>query len=150
MKAETIQTEIDASISRLSNAAIIDQKAEFLGNVYPLLKLLAQSQAKLEKNVNERLDLCEGAVAEMITGSDDRIHQRLAARIQTTVALGMQLCEYATKGASPENPPEPELMMLIQTFRDSAAVMIQMVDDVLVEEEDEEEEEPDGSDDAKD
>lgn len=155
MNAKTIATEIDAATSRLADAAVIDQKQEMIGNIYPLLKMLTQSQVKLEQDTEERIGLCEDAVAEMISGADDRIHDRLATRIQTTVAIAAQICEYATKDATTENPPPDELMLLIQTFRDSAAVMMQMVDEVLVDDDDEDglddenEEKPDGIDSEK-
>jgi hypothetical protein len=142
---KTLLSEIDNATRRLADQAIIDQKREMLDNIYPLLKLIIGGQSKLRRDFDERLGLCEDAVADMITGADDRIHERLATRIHITVDFGVQICECLVKRATEKHPLSPDEVLLMQTFRDSAAVMLQMVDDVFVSADEGDEEDDDGS-----
>lgn len=137
-------------MKRLADQVIVDPKAELLGNLYPLVRLALINQAKVEKDLLERLNLCEEAVAEIITNSEDRIHDRLAGRIQATVDIGMEICKEVASRATPESPLDPKLILLIGAYRDSSGVLLQMVEDVLVTEEDEDDEEADDGSDGDD
>jgi cytochrome P450 len=91
MDPKMIQTELDASMQRLTDAAVIDQKRELLGNLYPLLKLVVQSLASLKEDLYERVELAEDALAEVIAGSESRIQPRLAKRIHMALNIGQDL-----------------------------------------------------------
>ena len=81
--------EIDNQMRRLKDQAVVDYKKELLANNYPIIKMLAE----IVVQQNERLDLAEGAIAEALTHMDSQILPELAAALQMTLALGLQVCK---------------------------------------------------------
>lgn len=146
MNTKTLLSEIETATSRLRETAIVDYKQELAENIYPLLQLVVRNQQRSRKDIEERIALCEDTIAELMTGTEDRIHERLAGRIQATVELGLQAIALVATKATAEHPLEPDFLLAAQAYRDSAGVLMQMVEDVLVTDDDDdtddEEEEP--------
>ena len=136
--------EIDNQMRRLTTAAVVDYKKELLANNYPIMRMLAElvvvQSARIDE-VNARLDLAEGAIAEALTHMDSQILPELAAQIQMTLALGLQVGKLTTElkfWAEPKMPNMPdELRATIHAFEQAAkqvsdevgAVTLEAIDD---------------------
>lgn len=140
----TILAEIDSATTRLINAAVVDQKKEFVSNVYPLLKLLTESAGHRFADLFARMSLLEEVVTEFISGAESMILPELAARIQATFAIGLKLCDEAIAG---DGGVDPQLAILVEAFRASAKIAVQAVADVTAEEIEGDEDDDDEDDD---
>lgn len=135
METDVLVAEIDRARERLNAAPIIDQKLEFVNNVYPLLKLIVQSHGI-------RLDQAEGALGELIQGSESLIQPDDAVRIQGTLALGLELAAavLANADAIPDFPNVEKLTALARAYHEAAAITAQAVEEFTFYDEDEDDE----------
>lgn len=151
MNPQTILTEVDQSMARLTEAAVIDQKRELLGNLYPLLKLTVEAVRDTQKNLFERMELMEDTLAEVIAGSESRIQPRLAKRIHAALSIGNDIVAtlagmHADQEKFKDFALPDELLMLMNAYQSAMMTAAGMVNDVTVEviDEEDEEETPDG------
>ncbi len=150
MELETLLAEIDGATERLVNAAVVDQKKEFVSNVYPLLRLLTESAGHRFADLFSRMNLLEEVIGDFLTGSESMILPELAARIQATFAIGLKLCEEvdaAHRSAVRSDPEHPatdrsatQIAVLIEAYRASAQIAVTEVAEVTAEEIDEDDE----------
>jgi hypothetical protein len=162
MDPSELIVEIDRAAENLAQAPVVDQKREFVSNVYPLLRLMAETMGLRQHVLLERVDGIELAVAEYLTGQESMILPELATRIHVAIGLGMHLADAVenmfaatheqlraqSKETGVELPDEAyeipqDIATYIVAFRTSAAEVTQLVEDVTAETvEDEDEDEP--------
>lgn len=157
MDPSDLIAEIDSATERLVGAPVVDQKREFVSNVYPLLRLLAESAGGRINLLFERLDGVELAVAEYLTGQESMILPELASRIQVALGLGFHLADAiekmfaATHQAlvdSGQELPEgaldipPDIANLIVAVRQVGNEVSREIDDVTAESVDDDEPDP--------
>ena len=122
--------EIDNQIRRLKDQAVVDYKKELLANSYPIIKMLAE----IVVTQNERLDLAEGAIAEALTHMDSQILPEMAAAIQMTLALGLQVCKTVTElEVWGEHKMPEDLRATIHAYDQAAKQMSDDVSNVTLE-----------------
>ena len=130
--------EIERQQARVKKpATIIDLKKELADNVYPLLRLAIESMAALDGDLRERVTLAEGVIAEYLTSQESMVLPELAARIQGTFAIGMQLCDVAeglAENLDSEIPALKDLATLIGAYREAATTTQHLVEEVTLEE----------------
>jgi hypothetical protein len=146
MDPKLILTEVDASMTRLTQAAIVDQKKELLGNLYPLLKLTVQALNSQRAEMEERIVEVEDVLAEVIAGAESRIQPRLAKRIHMALSIGGDLvAKLAAMHADEEQfkgfQLPDEILMTMQAYQQAMITAAGMVGDVTIEVLDDEEEE---------
>jgi len=137
METETLIAEFDRARERLAAAPIIDQKLEFVNNIYPLLKLIVQSHGT-------RLDQTEGALGELIQGTESMIQPDDAARIQGTIALGIELATAVLARTDREvqaDGDEEKLIALARGYHEAATITAQIVEEFTIYEDDDEDDE---------
>jgi len=108
MDPAVIVGEVDACVRRLQNAPIVDPKKEFASNVYPLLRLMAETMGLRMASMSERLMLAENVIADYLTNEESMIRAELAEHLVTALALGQTLCTKVT--ALPDVPDEIKKM----------------------------------------
>jgi hypothetical protein len=123
---QVLLEEIDNQMRRLKDQAVVDYKKELLANNYPIVRMLAE----IVVTQNERLDVAEAAIAEALTHMDSQILPELAASIQMTLALGMQVGKAVSElEVWNETKMPEELRATIHAFEQAAK---QVSDDVSV------------------
>jgi hypothetical protein len=130
METEVLVSEIERAQQRLSDAPIIDQKKEFVDNVYPLLKLIVQSHGV-------RLDQAEGALGELIQGSESIITPELGDRIRGSLALGIELAT-AVLATTNAGHDDNKLVALARAYHEAATITTQVVEEYTMYDDDDE------------
>lgn len=159
MDPTDILSEIAAAAKRLKDGLIVDQKAEFLDNVYPLLKLITEMAGGRSNILLERVDGVELSIAEYLMGQESMILPELATTLHTALGLGIHLCDaidrmfaethaQIRKELGEAAPPEmfvipKEIAVLLVAYRQTATDAAAMVSDVTAESIDDEEGEGD-------
>jgi hypothetical protein len=122
--------EIDNQMRRLKDQGVVDYKKELLANNYPIIRMLTE----LLIEQRDRLEMAEGAIAEALTHMDSQILPELAAGIQMTLALGIQICQDVMKlEVWSEHKMPDELRATIQAFDRAAKQLSDDVSDVTLE-----------------
>jgi len=145
---ETLIHEIDAAITRLKDAAVIDQKKELTENIYPLLRMQTLTFTALISGVaeqcdvnliafGERLEEVDSAIAEYITAQESVILPDLASRIQAVFALADSFCDAVSTSDKWKGGGIPkQLASMIEMLRSEVFSARKAVDSVTIEEED--------------
>lgn len=130
--------EIDRASSAAKSAAIIDPKKEFVDNVYPLIRMVAEACGEVMIEHETRLGTAETAIAEMATMGDSIVLPELAHEIDVVLALGLQLCSAVEDGVDLE-----AVGKICPRYRGAVEALRAELDDVTVETDDDTEEESD-------
>jgi hypothetical protein len=136
MNPATLISEIAAATERLVASPVVDQKKEFVSNVYPVLQLLAQRQGASEAYVLGRLELIEATISEYLGGQESMILPELAD-------IGLKLCDGLEALMKTVEIPE-ELAVSMTAYRSAARVAMERIAEVVAEVEEDEPDPPNG------
>jgi hypothetical protein len=89
----SLLAEIDGAQQRITKAAKVDVKTELSGNVYPLLRMLAEMSGNIIGLLEHRMTQAEVAIAELATIGESVVLPDLAAQIDDVFSIGLQLCQ---------------------------------------------------------
>lgn len=132
----SLLAEIDGAQQRISKATKIDLKTELSGNIYPLMRMLAEMSGNAIGVLEHRLAQAELAIAELATIGESVVLPDLAAQIDDVFAIGLQLCQRI-------EATEDELTKkLIDRYRNAVDAAREEISAVTVDDDDNEEEEP--------
>lgn len=149
----SLLAEIDHAIERLNKVAVIDPKKELTDNVYPLVRMVAESvgQVLLEHvqhfgAIDQRIEVAEGAIAELATAGDSLVLPDLAGRIDETLSIGLQVCAAVEQYIENEAGDGTDVLRAaVKKYRESVSDLRDELDDVTVDTDDEPEDEKEGS-----
>ena len=123
LETEQLLKEIDRAKARLEKAPIVDQKKEFLTNVYPLMRIIAET-------CGGRLDEQENALENLLGSSEPIITPELSVRMIATYRMGMELALDLLKDTPPTSE---ELSAKARAFHEAATIMIELVEEFTIE-----------------
>ena len=136
----SLLAEIDGAQARISKATKVDLKTELSGNVYPLLRMLAEMSGNIIGILEHRMTQAEVAIAELATIGESVVLPDLAAQIDDVFSIGLQLCQRV-------EATEDELTKkLIERYRNAVEAAREEISSVTIDDGDEDEDEEESND----
>lgn len=143
----SLLAEIDGAQQRLAKSTKVDVKTELTGNLYPLLRMLAEMSGNIIGTLEYRLAQAEVAIAELATIGESVVLPDLAAQIDDVLSIGLQLCQrIEAKSSEPGIVPDELMGKLTTRYRNAVAALRDEINSVTVEDdEDDDGEEEDNN-----